>query len=337
MGKKVSVIIPIYNAEQYLQKCIDSVISQTYKNIELVLVNDGSIDNSLSICRRNSQINDNIIVVDSPNKGVSNARNIGIERATGTYIMFVDADDELDLLAIDKLVSIIEKEETDLVICGYNKCNTNKISIEQIAINDQRLTNKDIILKFWDFFNAGIMNAPWNKLYKLSIIKENKILYPTRIRMGEDGYFNVNYLENCNDVFITKDCLYNYYENPSQSSKNVFNNYFEMMMENFDNIEEMFKKIDALSHSKVKEQHNLEIFNVVKHSIDHVVMNKSLTIKDKKNKINTIFCHIRIKEILKYIRVNGIQNRVFLVLFRFKMYYTIIYIRKMLLTGVIKK
>ena len=113
MNNKVSIIVPIYNAEKWLEKCINSIIKQLYHNIEILLVNDGSTDKSLEICQKFAKKDNRIIIIDKPNEGVSKSRNIGIEKATGEYIKFVDSDDWLEENTCEELVELIEKEKTD--------------------------------------------------------------------------------------------------------------------------------------------------------------------------------------------------------------------------------
>ena len=121
--RKVSIIIPVYNAEKYLSECINSIIYQSYNNLEIILVNDGSTDNSIYICRQYANKDNRIIVIDSDNYGVSYARNIGIERATGKYIVFIDSDDMIEKDYIGILVTEMEEKNLDMVVCGYKDIN----------------------------------------------------------------------------------------------------------------------------------------------------------------------------------------------------------------------
>lgn len=117
-NEKVSIIVPVYNAEQYLGYTITSILKQTYKNIEIILVNDGSKDDSLIICQNYAAIDDRVKVLDVPNGGVSNARNCGIESATGEYIQFVDSDDVITENMTERLVDTMHIYEADMVVCG---------------------------------------------------------------------------------------------------------------------------------------------------------------------------------------------------------------------------
>ena len=114
----ITIVVPVYNVEKYISDCLDSLISQTYKNIEIILVNDGSKDDSLIICQNYAAIDDRVKVLDVPNGGVSNARNCGIESATGEYIQFVDSDDVITENMTERLVDTMHIYEADMVVCG---------------------------------------------------------------------------------------------------------------------------------------------------------------------------------------------------------------------------
>ena len=126
---KVSIIIPVYNVEKYLDKCLKSVLNQTYKNIEIIVINDGSTDNSLKICKKYKD--KRIVLIDKENGGVSSARNKGLELASGKYITFVDSDDWLELDAIENMVSFIEKENVDFVRFCYQTAGVRQNSVSE--------------------------------------------------------------------------------------------------------------------------------------------------------------------------------------------------------------
>ena len=114
--QKISIIIPVYNVEKYIRKCVDSILSQTYKNLEIILVDDGSLDNCGKICDQYAKIDNRVVVIHKQNGGLSSARNIGIEKATGEYLMFVDSDDSLEKIACESLINITNKTNADIVL-----------------------------------------------------------------------------------------------------------------------------------------------------------------------------------------------------------------------------
>lgn len=205
-NKLVSVIIPVYNVEKYLDKCIKSLICQTYKKIEILLINDGSTDNSGSICDSWSKRDERIKVIHKKNEGVSSARNIGLDRANGEYLIFVDSDDYVEKDYIEKMIEYIYKY--DMVSCGYYVEYQNKRLKVEIMSEDTEINNdtaNNYIFKF-----NGYKGFTWNKIFIKKIITDNNIRFDAHIHMCEDQLFVVEYLSHCKNVLIIHDCLYNY-------------------------------------------------------------------------------------------------------------------------------
>lgn len=211
---KISIIVPVYNCEKYIKKCIESIIAQTYKDWELILIDDGSKDDSLRICEQYSKKDQRIIVLTQKNKGAGPARNYGIDKSTGEYIMFCDSDDFLPNNAIEKFAELALEEKWDLIISGYNEfkyaSNENiKFCGENIAM-DKEILSKEEARKFYIILHEKCLNqAPWAKLYKSKIIKENKVYFGD-FRRCQDTVFNINYYEYVNKIKIINDKLYNY-------------------------------------------------------------------------------------------------------------------------------
>lgn len=197
----VSIIVPIYNSEKWLKKCIESLISQTYTDIEIILINDGSKDNSLKICREYEAKDSRIVVIDKENGGVSRARNEGIKKANGEYIQFVDSDDYIEKNACEKLVLAIEGN--DLAICGLNVWENGKL------LRSPHLDDGNCILRksVDEYFKLRKINlGPCNKLYRKSLIKK---LFREDLSLGEDTLFVLDYMESVEKIRVIPDCLYN--------------------------------------------------------------------------------------------------------------------------------
>ena len=216
---KYSVIVPIYNTEKYLKQCIDSLLNQTYLNIEIILIDDGSKDNSLNICLEYQKIYFNKIrVMSQKNKGVSAARNLGIEYATGDYIIFVDSDDfcfEYMIEEIDKAIS-----KSDLVTFGYNKFYKNR----NIVMQEDRLLLKDkteIINCI--FLNERIGGYLFNKVFVTDIIKKYNLKFDENIHYCEDLYFVISYLKHCRYLQNIDKTLYNYRMRKSSITYDFYN------------------------------------------------------------------------------------------------------------------
>lgn len=196
----ISIIIPVYNSEKYLQRCIDSIKSQTYNNIEILLIDDGSTDNSLQICKENALKDSRIEAIHKKNTGVSDTRNVGIAKSKGKYISFIDSDDYIEKNYIKKLYNaIIDK---DVAICQYKKV-TNKNYEESLLISDK----KDNIID--DILNDSVVGGYcWNKLYKREKIVGLK--FNKKIKIMEDLIFNLNYFKKVKRIGVVNEALYNY-------------------------------------------------------------------------------------------------------------------------------
>ena len=166
----ISIIVPVYNTEKYLNKCIDSLINQTYKNIEIIIINDGSTDNSEKIIKKYKD--KRIKYYKNSNQGIGKTRNFGIEKSNGEFIMFVDSDDFLDLEACEILHNKIIKEDLDLVVCDYYKIYDNLTS-EEIKLENFENTSLKEKPQLINIINL----SPWNKIYRLNLIKNNNIFF----------------------------------------------------------------------------------------------------------------------------------------------------------------
>lgn len=196
----VTIIIPVFNCEKYVEKCIGSVLDQTYKNIKIIIVNDGSTDGTIEKIKGIiSATNINIKLYNTKNMGISNARNLGIDLCDTKYFMFVDGDDYIEKNTIEILHNEIIKEDCDMVIGSTENLLDNKI-----ILNDND--------KYKYLFNYKIkyFETPWNKLYKKSIFKELK--YPN-INLAEDEYLIHHILKRCHKIVIIPNKTYNYIYN----------------------------------------------------------------------------------------------------------------------------
>lgn len=195
--KKVSVVVPVYNAEKYLGYCINSILSQTYSNIELILVNDGSTDSSISICNNYALIDDRVKVINIKNSGVSYARNMGIKCASGYYLQFVDSDDVISSNMIETLVQSMELYGKDLVLCGMNLVTLQDNIPSEIKYCTSEGIGKECVLSKKVFFEnmagflwkTAMLEGPCNKLYKNENSGETKIRVSSRYIIRRRFYF----------------------------------------------------------------------------------------------------------------------------------------------------
>jgi len=237
--KKVSIIVPIYNVEKYLRKCIESILNQTYKNIELILINDGSPDNSADICVEYSKRDKRIKFISQDNSGVSIARNTGIKEATGDYILFIDSDDYIEKYTIETLVNSVE--DKDMIVCSYYKEKEEKPKKEMPVTQKYLVSKKNMLQQIHT--NKAIYGYIWNKLYKKSIIDKYNIEFRSNIAICEDLLFNIEYLDKADtDIVITNEKLYHYIMrgNSAVNAKNI--NKKLTALASYQIIEELYKE-----------------------------------------------------------------------------------------------
>lgn len=222
--KKLSIIIPVYNVEKYLRECVDSVLSQTYKNIEVILVDDGSPDGCPAICDEYAVRDDRVRVIHQENRGLSAARNAGLSCASGEYVAFVDSDDACSPVMYEQLVAAIEAKDADLVVCEYAR-DASKLD------TSAEFPESYHCFESYDECLAAVTCAPsvrnttwtgvlvWDKLYKRELIKHK---FDSACLMGEDLDFNIHYLRNCKRAALVSRGLYMYRDNES-SVMNTYN------------------------------------------------------------------------------------------------------------------
>lgn len=213
--KKVSIIVPIYNSSSYLNCCMDSLLKQTYKNIEIILVDDGSKDISPEICKKYQKKDSRVSYYSKKNGGVASARNYGLRKITGEYVVFIDSDDYIENNMIECLVEGIDKYNCDMSACYFSKFNNYNKILEKQATNDKIinykvLDNKEEIYSLM-LKNKKIGGYIWNKIYKESILHEMDKYFSGD--MLEDYEFNCRYVELCSKISFCEVELYNYFEN----------------------------------------------------------------------------------------------------------------------------
>lgn len=222
MEEKVSILIPAYNAEKTIKKCLDSVISQTFSNIEILLVEDCSEDNTLTICQQYAQKDDRVKLIQGEHKGISAARNQGLEQATGRWLMCVDAD---DYLAADYVMQMYHRKkqcDAELVISNYYNVDEEERKAYDLKVNKQ-ITREQYIEQLIQDPSHYYFGVVWNKLYDLNMIKEHKLCFPEKVSLGEDFIFNMDYLYLCKNIGILDFAGYYYVQKniTSESRKDI--------------------------------------------------------------------------------------------------------------------
>lgn len=310
---ELSIIVPVYNTEKYLKECIESILNQTFKDFELILVDDGSTDNSGYLCDEFARTDSRIKVIHQCNHGLSVARNIGLENSTGDWIAFVDSDDTIDQNLYYKLIHTAHNNKTDMAICLCNYTNENGNIISNIHIPNGKkygdinvITSHDMItdILFIGEYGNHLFVAPWNKIFKKSILGKD----PFEIgRIYEDDLLaNTLYLNNYK-IAIINEYLYNYRTNPTSishtqfSKKNIF--YLEILKQRVNIFEKYGFNNSAIFVCKLFTEIYIEYyFKAIKFGIqDEVLKYKKdfnkffhLGIRQEKSKKNKIKFVIRV-------------------------------------------
>lgn len=216
MSNMISIIVPVYNGSAYLDKTINSLLSQPYKNIELILINDGSTDDSLNICKSYQNIDSRVVVVNKNNAGISAARNTGLEVAKGDYISFIDQDDEVESEIYNVLTSGLS-DDVDMVISGKEMrlidFNGELIRTEEFVYENKSLNDLEDIFKASYNCNGDMsLLHLWNCLYSLKVINDNGIRFNCSLKFGhEDSLFNIEYASKCKRINYVEGLVYHYY------------------------------------------------------------------------------------------------------------------------------
>ena len=225
--KLISVIVPVYNASKYLSRCVDSILAQTYTNLEVILVDDGSTDDSPKMCDEYVAKDKRVKVVHKENGGVSSARNAGLKVARGEYVACVDCDDSIDSNMYELLAGIMEKEKVDFAICDDYRHEKNKIMTK--SKHPSGIVAKETVDDRLVLISATDVNicAPWNKLYKRALIDFE---FDKNVNWGEDQLFNYKYISKIDKMYYLDRQLYHYYVYSTSLSYKAHKDYIKKSM-----------------------------------------------------------------------------------------------------------
>ncbi len=225
---KISVIVPVYNAEKTIKRCVDSIIEQTLENIEIILINDGSTDQSIKILKELQKKDNRVILINKKNEGVSATRNYGLKIARGEFIGFIDSDDIIEKNMFEELYNQINSNLIDIVMCKF-KIFYNKNIIKEnffLNTNSHDQLKKEIILNMIGLENEEkfnklntIMGSVWRSIYRKDVIINNNILFDNDISYSEDLIFNLKFMTKCKELRVINKYLYKYFIYDTSLSK----------------------------------------------------------------------------------------------------------------------
>lgn len=229
---KISVIVPVYNCEAYITQCIESVLRQTFRDFELILVDDGSKDKSPEICERYALRDSRIKVIHKPNGGgAGEARNVGLDSASSPFISFIDSDDWIKADMLEKLWAAQQRDDSDLVICGYRNIVSSVNEVYNFNTQYEAASicgNHEVKDFFIKYFPEGMVGYPWNKLYRLEIIRAHHLRFP-KMRRLEDGIFNTEFFSYAEKITVLSDVLYNYRASQQVEQRKLPKDFYSLM------------------------------------------------------------------------------------------------------------
>ena len=253
----ISVIVPIYNVEKYLRQCLDSILAQTYKELEVIMVDDGSPDNCGAICDEYAAKYGNFIAVHKENAGLGMARNTGLEYVTGEYVMFLDSDDYIDPDLIETLYKTVVKRNVDMCKSGCRRVKDNGYIFATKSYKDEFFVGKDVLEKLMPRFIGSLPDkkdsyevSVWASLYKTDIVKKYNILFPSERNpetTSEDIFFNIDYMRHAKRACVVSSIGYNYRANMGTLSKKYNSNAAEVYFLFYKNLEKKLLEIGCTS------------------------------------------------------------------------------------------
>jgi len=251
-GPLVSIIVPVYNVAPYLERCLDSIQRQTYPDVEVLLVNDGSSDNSLPICQAYIASDRRFRLIDKPNSGVSDSRNRALDLARGKYLQFVDGDDWLAPDATESLVHAAESTGGDLIIAHFFRVSGERLAHRGHIKPERVLTRRE--------FAEEMMKAPanyyygvlWNKLYRRSVVEARHLRFDRQMAWGEDFLFNLEYIQYVRLVTAIPKPVYYYRKRETSlvNSQASLRRTIAMKKQTFIYYKELYQKLDLYEEQK---------------------------------------------------------------------------------------
>lgn len=320
---KVSIVVPVYKTEKYLQRCVDSILVQTLTDIEIILVDDGSPDNCPSLCDEIASKESRVRVVHKTNGGLSSARNAGIEVATGKYIGFVDSDDTINENMYASLLEIIERENVDFVMSDYNRILDNGESyIKTLDIRAGRYCKEDIKNEIFPNLimgkniDYGPLLSVCHCLYSLDFLNKYNLRFDENVRWSEDNIFSAILGYHADSFYYEKGLeTYNYFQNAGTITTSYRKGAWEVYCTMNEKLHSYFDDISDYDFSNQLKLH------MIYYACNCIGMAKSLSKQEAKNDIQAILKSNELKSALKNVNLSGVpfklKVKLYLMKYRF--------------------
>lgn len=321
MKPKVSIVVPIYNVEKYLRRCVDSLRNQTLDEIEIILVDDGSPDNCPQICDEYANMDNRIKVIHKKNGGLSDARNFGIREANGEYLLMVDSDDWCENSMVEELYNTMVFDETDITICGYNIDYTNNnFSVYADLGEAKKFCGKvGIAEAIYKLDTLGMFNVVWNKMYKTEIIKENNLKFEKDGVPGEDILFNCEYFKYINSIKLIPKRLHHYMREDEDTLVSKYREDLYAQVQRFNKAKkDLYDYYDMNTEKYLKLYANTYIEYVSSAITNLYKRDCELNVQEKKCFIEEFIENEGIKAYMKYYIPHNFYEKLFKVMYSIK-------------------
>ncbi len=299
---RLSIVVPVYNAAPYLETCIRNLLAQTYSDWEAIFVDDGSTDGSDQLLDELTDGESRFHVIHQKNGGTARARNAGLDRVSGKYVTFMDADDELNCEMYERLVQLMDSTGVDMGVCGYyfkiegadgKSTYLEEKSYPSCVLKDWNQISQQIIA-LWD---ADMMSNVWNKIYRMEVIVSRHLRYRDGHVYTEDRVFNRQFLENCGSLAVTQDCLYYYVrERAGSTTEKYRDDAFSIRHKEYVEFQTHFKKLhiwDEVSREYVCREFTERIAGCIE-NVFHA--ERELSGKEKRERIRKMISHLDVRE-----------------------------------------
>lgn len=311
-----SIVMPVYNGGKVITDSLKSILEQEYTEWELIVVDDGSTDNSAYICDECAKKNQKVMVVHTPNNGPAQARNIGLEKAQGEYVLFVDAGDYIEKMTLKHIKKVIDKQNPDLII--YNYFNENEEEKNARKIEEMFCRSNEEFKEIFQELDSKFMTYPvWNKAYRRECIEKTQAKFPIGINVAEDFVFNTYIYREVQTVLVINQPLYHYVYRKGESISQKFDlKKIEYAIQVYDKVSEFYEQ--WLPHMKNNAK-NMLIYDVSVYINNMFNKGVILSRKERKKLVDNILNKEQIQECINHVQCNGNRNKIVVFLLKHKM------------------
>lgn len=314
---ELSIVIPVYNGGKYIQQCYEGIASQSFSDWEAIFVDDGSVDDSPSILDGISSSDSKVRVIHKANGGTATARNAGLDVASGKYITFLDCDDEIKGDMYEKMVDLMNSTNADMGVCGFffklEKDNGDTTYLEEKYYPTSCYKNQDEIKEHLvDMWDSDLLSNVWNKLYRMDLIRQKSLRYRDGHVYTEDRVFNRQFIENCNSIAFTSECLYYYVrERVGSTTERYRDDSFVIRNKEYNEFKAHYKTL-GIWNEKSREYTSREFIERIAGCIENVFhAGKLLSTKEKYQRIKYMVQHPDTREAIKYAKCRSKKMRIF--------------------------